>query len=644
MRYLLLSSSLTTCALLMGMGGVAVANPEGGVVVAGAATISESVARLDVTQTTDRAVIDWRSFNIEVGETTAFHQPNSGSVTVNRVKTNDPSRIAGNLTANGNIVLINPAGVFFSKDAVVDVGGLIATSSDIDTGRAMAGDFRFDRAGFSDAQITNEGTITARESGLVGLVAPQVENHGVITAKLGKVHLASGDQMTVDLYGDGVINIGASDELTHQLVHNTGKIEATGGEIRMTAAAGAQVVNSLISVEGELKAPAVTQTGGKIIIGEGNHSHISIAGSVDVRGRSGGQVQISGHNIIQQGTISAEGREGTGGEVRVRFSGAYLDNESSHIRASGQSGKGGTIAVTGETGSQAFISGTYDVSSMMDMGGRVQVTTDEGHLKLFGSRVMARGATGGGSIAIGGEYRGGGTLAHALTTGINYATYLDASALDGGDGGDIVVWSDENTSFAGHADARGGSLSGNGGLIEVSSKQLLRMDKNSQITAAARSLSGLAGTLLLDPKDIIIATGGLDGGISAFELVDPNVDTGIFGGGWIRTLSTGNVLVTDSLDDLMATNSGAVYLFNAATGALISTLFGTTANDQVGNDFITLLSNGNYVVRSLGWDNGAFADAGAATWGNGLTGVVGAVSAANSLVGTRANDSLVVSR
>ncbi len=82
------------------------ANPSGGVVAAGAADIVESGKKLDVHQHTDRAVIDWRSFNIEVDEHTQFHQPSSGSIAVNRVNNANPSHILGKLSANGNIVLI----------------------------------------------------------------------------------------------------------------------------------------------------------------------------------------------------------------------------------------------------------------------------------------------------------------------------------------------------------------------------------------------------------------------------------------------------------------------------------------------------------------------------------------------------------
>ena len=98
-----------------------------------------------------------------------------------------------------------------------------------------------------------------------------------------------------------------------------------------------------------------------------------------------------------------------------------------------------------------------------------------------------------------------------------------------------------------------------------------------------------------------------------FNFVDPNPNAGGRFGDTTVPLSTGNVVVTDPNDNAGGTNAGAAYLFNGTTGALISTLTGSTVNDQVGSS-VTALSNGNYVVRSSNWDNAAVVDAGAATF------------------------------
>ena len=124
------------------------------------------------------------------------------------------------------------------------------------------------------------------------------------------------------------------------------------------------------------------------------------------------------------------------------------------------------------------------------------------------------------------------------------------------------------------------------------------------------------------------------------EFVDPHPEPGNGFGYRVSPTSTGNVVIAAPYDDAGGPDAGAVYLFNGATGALISTLTGSSPNDRIGgpDGFVEILSNGNYLVISPRWDNGSATDAGAVTFGNGVTGVSGVVSAANSLVGTHKND------
>lgn len=122
------------------------------------------------------------------------------------------------------------------------------------------------------------------------------------------------------------------------------------------------------------------------------------------------------------------------------------------------------------------------------------------------------------------------------------------------------------------------------------------------------------------------------------EFVDPHPVAGNQFGHSVVPLSTGNVVVTSPYDDVGGVDAGAVYLFNGATGALISTLRGASDGDLIGFNGVTALSTGNFVVRSQNWDNGTAINAGAVTFGNGTTGLVGVVSAVNSLVGSTAVD------
>jgi filamentous hemagglutinin family protein len=246
--------------------GPAGANPQGGQVTGGSATIgNSSPIQLDIVQSTDRAVIDWKSFNIAVGERTQFHQPAPSSWTLNRVNAPDPSTIAGYLGANGGLVLVNPSGVVFSKGSQVNVNSLIATPANISNANFMAGNMRFDQPGNPNARVENAGTITVAQKGLAALVAPSVANSGIIRARLGKVVLAGAETFTVDFYGDGLLNfdigpkvtsapVGADGKQVASLVSNTGLIDAPGGTVLLTADAVSGILENVIDSSGRINA------------------------------------------------------------------------------------------------------------------------------------------------------------------------------------------------------------------------------------------------------------------------------------------------------------------------------------------------------------------------------------------------------
>src|SRR5690606_15283755 len=151
---------------------------------------------------------------------------------------------------NGNIILINPNGVLFGAGSRVDVNGLVATTAEITNENFMAGGkLPFDRPGNPNAAIINQGHNYEKEAGLVGLVAPNVANNGIIEARLGRIHLAGGDTATVDMYGDGLMEVAVSENVKTQIVANTGSLSAAGGTIAMTAAAGKDIVNNLVVVK-----------------------------------------------------------------------------------------------------------------------------------------------------------------------------------------------------------------------------------------------------------------------------------------------------------------------------------------------------------------------------------------------------------
>ncbi|MDZ4683694.1 MAG: hypothetical protein SH850_01315, partial [Planctomycetaceae bacterium] len=140
-------------------------------------------------------------------------------------------------------------------------------------------------------------------------------------------------------------------------------------------------------------------------------------------------------------------------------------------------------------------------------------------------------------------------------------------------------------------------------------------------------------------------TTGVSGAVSAANsLIGSTASDAV--GTAITALSNGHYVVrSPTWDNGAAANAGAVTWGSGTTGvsgvvSAANSLVGTKTNDNIGNDGITVLGNGNYVVRSAGWDNGATANVGAVTWGNGATGISGSGSTANSLIGTTSNDSV----
>ncbi len=195
-----------------------------------------------------------------------------------------------------------------------------------------------------------------------------------------------------------------------------------------------------------------------------------------------------------------------------------------------------------------------------------------------------------------------------------------------------MVWSSITTAAAGHISARGGSAGGDGGFIEVSGQRDLAVTAALAVDAPA----GRAGRLRLDPQHLTLANSAL---FPQFDLLNPTPNFGDDFGKVVLPLSSGTVVVCDPSDDAVAGDAGAVYLFDGLTGALISTLTGSAIGDSVGSDVVAL-NDGNFVVRSPGWNNSSIVAAGAVTWGDGTTGISGTVSVANSLVGSSANDAV----
>ncbi|MEQ8536398.1 MAG: filamentous hemagglutinin N-terminal domain-containing protein [Coleofasciculus sp. D1-CHI-01] len=163
-----------------------------------------------------------------------------------------------------------------------------------------------------------------------------------------------------------------------------------------------------------------------------------------------------------------------------------------------QLGESGTRIPTTE--GSAIASGTLDVSNsgVGKVGGEVNILGQR--VGVFGATVNASGTSGGGLVRVGGDYQGQGTIPNALRTVVSADSRINADALVEGNGGQVIVWADEATGFNGNISAGGGSDSGDGGFVEVSGKDALAFSGSVDVSAA----NGQDGTILLDPRDIII--------------------------------------------------------------------------------------------------------------------------------------------
>jgi filamentous hemagglutinin family protein len=614
------------------------AQPTGGQVVSGQASIgSPANGLMTINQTSPKAILNWQSFSIGVGEATHFQQP-SGGVALNRITGGSPSQILGSLSSTGQVFLVNPSGVLFGKGAVLSVGGLVASTLDIANADFLDGNYRFFNTG--DAKnITNQGNLGAYDGGYIALLAPEVRNEGVISARLGSVALGAGDRVSLDFDGDGLINLNIEASALNGRVENKHAIHADGGQVILSARAAGGLAETVINNSGLIRADSVAERNGRIVL-EGAH-FVSQTGGLQTRGGSGldgGSIRIDAANVLLAGNADASGHQG--GDIDVQASGNLIQVATSVVDAQGLDGVGGHIdlqASHADAGGQVFLSGA--VSANGNMGGQVRVLGDK--VTLVAADISATGKALGGEILIGGGFQGAATgVAHARRTSVNQATKLDASALDSGAGGRVVVWSDGDTAFAGQALARGGSQAGNGGLIEVSGKQNVFFD--GQVNAGPASGSGANGVFLLDPKNITISAAALSSA-GYFDLADPSPSAGDRHGLTTLQLDTDRLLVLSPYDSNAASQAGAIYVYDTLTGAMLSMLTGDQAGDQVGSGgFETLYNSTGYdfLVESPAWHGSA----GALTWfdgeGSGQSGPSGLLGASNSLVGGIAGDQI----
>ena len=431
-------------ALMLALWRSAFALPTDPSVVAGQAVVNAAgTTGLVINQSSGKAAIDWRTFNVGANESVRFNQPSAAAMTVNRVTSNDPSQILGQISAPGSVFLINPSGIIFGRSAVVDVGNLVATTLTASTADLLNGRNVFSVAPGGSGSVRNEGLISASPGGSVSLIGPRVVNTGTIATPGGTTGLVAGERVSVDFEGDGLVRYQVDAGAAQALVEHSGQIVADGGRVAIQASARDALLDTVLNVDGVVRARGVSVRNGEIYLDGGSRGTVQVSGTLDA---SGGAAQAAG----------------------------------------------GQIRVLGE------------------------------NVGLFGAaRLDASGASGGGSVLIGGNYQGQGPEHNASRTFVGRDVSIAADAVIAGNGGKVIVWADDWTRFYGAVSARGGERAGDGGFVEVSGKHNLAFDGNVVTNAPV----GKQGTLLLDPGDLYV---GADPGSvpSSIEIIRGTTNNG----------------------------------------------------------------------------------------------------------------------
>ncbi|MDI1251255.1 MAG: YDG domain-containing protein, partial [Lacunisphaera sp.] len=605
------------CALALFWGltvNPAEAQPAGGQVVAGTATISPGAGALTVTQTSARAIIHWQDFSLAAGGLARFIQPDATSATLNRVVSGLPSSLQGTLEANGRLYLINPNGILVGAQARIDTAGFLASTLDVVNHEFLAGgDLHF--TGGSTAAIRNLGTINAL-GGDVFLIARAVENAGTVAADHGTAGLAAGAEVLLTTGGDerlfvlaasvpgAVVNSGTITAATAELkaaggnafalaINNAGTVRATGtalrnGQLWLVATGSGTVANS-----GTLDASGTTG-GGRILVMGGlqDGGRVTVGGTLDASstGGDGGFIETSAARVqvmddTQVTTLAPAGRNGTW----------LIDPVDFTIAASGGDMTGAAVGTALAGGNFTIQSTTGATGTAGDVNVNDPVSWSANKLTLNAQNNINVNAllTGSGTASLALEYGQG-----AVAAG-NTGTYLVKAAitLPSGNNFSTKLGSDGTvrnftviTSLGAAGSTTATDLQGMAG--NLAGLYALGADIDASPTSGWNAGAGFAPIGTTASR----YTGTFDGlghTVNGLTIARPaQNDVGLIGylgvGGVLRNikLAGGSVTGNTGTGALLGSNSGSVSYTSAATtvsglknvGGLIGASLGPVAN------------------------------------------------------------------
>ncbi|EGT7584695.1 filamentous hemagglutinin N-terminal domain-containing protein [Salmonella enterica] len=555
-----LMGTLTPLAVLTGLvigmlPGLALANPElptGGQVVAGQGSISTSGNQMTIQQHTHGLVTSWNSFDIGKNHTVQFVQPDSSAVALNRVTGGHESQILGTLNANGQVMLVNPAGVMFGKGAKVNTAGLVASTKNIRTEDFMAGRYTFSGGSHPGAEVVNQGSLTTTKGGYIVLAADRVRNSGTITTPSGKTVLAAAEKVTLQLDNTGLASVSVNGSVVNALVENRGLIAATNGQVYLTARGKDMLLNTVVNNSGTVEARGLNQQGGNIVLDGGDSGVVSQSGMLlaDSDTGRGGKITVQGKNIhlAADSRTSATGQ--AGGEVYV--GGGWQGNDSRIKNAS--------KVVTDKTS-------VVDVSATGKGDGGTAVLWSDDYTNFRGS-ILAKG----------GAESGKGGRVETSSRG----TLLAAGDVQAGKGGEWLL-DPTDISITGATDNTGILATGEGTESKLDTDTAHVFSPNA-VSGSVVAVGKITGQLNSGTNVTIKTTGVKGGDGTQGGNITVNADIGV----------TGNhdVALTLEADKNITVNKN----ITSTAGKLNVNLLGAGSSDGKADIFANISTNGGDVL------------------------------------------------
>lgn len=567
----------------------------------------------DITVTGGNGFVEGNA-DIYTGHTVNVTGDNSATFAYRDNRANIESTLNGNLNSNMNIVIIDKDGVFFGPDSQIDVQSIVVTTGHISVDDIMDGGQLQIMDGDEGGDIVINGTVTVAEAGLAAFVAPNVTNNAVINATLGRVQMGAAKTVTVDLYGDGLLELTLDGQLADALLENNGDIIAEGGFVQMTALAAKGTVDNIVNNTGLISVASATQVGGKIILSGGTQGTVAVSGTLDATGTQGGEIEVRGERILATGAadIDASGTAGTGGKVTLQTDKIFFPVDSAtFIKAKGAGGTvqierltQGRVSVGNKSGGLRVSQATVDKTETENLiiG---NASASENNITEINVRSIDTTASISGSVQLNALSYIPGDKGHKnegdveFDSGNNRFNRLEVNAIDDVIfREDVVVETlDGNMTF--NADADSDAATGDTNIVEF-------LGDDAELKSAGDiTFSGVDYVDVYDGTSINADNGlgavnferSSDGVIGLGDAAgDMQIDQGELDNIVADTLNIGNPVAVDSnTTDINISNADVSHIDNVNLSALAA----STVNFSGRNDFVNLNVNTSPVTGDI---------------------------------------------